>query len=52
MRSTNPVGWATPAAEMNLVEPNHATSSACREAAQRTKKEQHCVIVVQAPNEP
>jgi len=33
MRSTNPVGWATPAAEMNLVEPNHATSSVSRSGA-------------------
>jgi uncharacterized protein DUF6118 len=48
MNSTNPAGWATLAAEINLVEPNHAALSACREAAARTKKEQRCVIVVPA----
>ena len=49
MKSTNPGGWAVLAAEMNLVEPNHAALSACREAAEKTKKEQHCTIVVPAP---
>jgi hypothetical protein len=51
MKSTNPTGWVTLAAEINLVEPNHAAFTACREAAERTKKEQHCVIVVPAPND-
>ena len=49
MKSTNPGGWTVLAAEMNLVEPNHAALTACREAAERTKKEQHCTIVVPAP---
>ena len=49
MKSTNPSGWAALAAEMNLVEPNHAALTACREAAEKTKKEQHCTIVVPAP---
>ena len=49
MQSTNPMGWATLAAEINLVEPNHAALTACREAAARTKKEQRCAIVVLAP---
>lgn len=49
MKSADPAGWATLAAEVNLVEPNHAALTACREAAGRTKKEQHCVIVVSAP---
>ena len=49
MKSTNPSGWAVLAAEMNLVEPNHAALTACREAAERTTKEQHCTIVVPAP---
>ena len=35
-------------AEINLVDPSHAALSACREAAQRTRKEQHCTIVVPA----
>lgn len=51
MRSTNPGGWATLAAEMNLVEPNHAALSVCREAAARTKREQRCTVVVPAPND-
>ena len=49
MKSTNPNGWAKLAAEVNLVEPNHDALTACREAAERTKKEQHCTIVVPAP---
>ena len=49
MKSTNPGGWTVLVAEMNLVEPNHAALSACREAAERTKKEQHCMIVVPVP---
>jgi hypothetical protein len=49
MKSTNPEGWNTLASEMNLVEPNHAALTACREAAARTKKEQHCTVVVPAP---
>jgi ElaB/YqjD/DUF883 family membrane-anchored ribosome-binding protein len=49
MKSANPSGWTVLAAEMNLVEPNHAALTACREAAERTKKEQHCSIVVTSP---
>jgi hypothetical protein len=49
MKSSNPAGWETLAAEMNLAEANHDALSACREAAQRTKKEQHCAIVVPGP---
>jgi hypothetical protein len=49
MKSADPAGWATLAAEVNLVEPNHDALTTCREAAQRTKKEQHCTIVVPAP---
>jgi hypothetical protein len=51
MRSADQDGWATLAAEVSLVEPNHAALSACRGAAQRTKKEQRCVIVVPAPSD-
>ena len=50
MKSTNPTGWATLAAEINLAEANHDALSACREAAARTKKEQRCVIVVSVPS--
>jgi chorismate mutase len=49
MKSTNPEGWATLASEMNLVEPNHAALTSCREAAARLKKSQSCAIVVPAP---
>jgi len=49
MKSTNPTGWATLAAEINLAETNHDALSACRDAAARTKKEQRCTIVVLAP---
>jgi hypothetical protein len=38
MKASAPVGWVTPAAEINLAEANHDALSACREAAQRTKK--------------
>jgi hypothetical protein len=49
MKSSNPAGWETLAAEMNLAEANHDALTACRETAGRTKKEQHCSIVVPAP---
>jgi hypothetical protein len=49
MKSSDPAGWATLAAEMNLAEANHDALTACREGATRTKKEQHCSIVVPAP---
>jgi hypothetical protein len=48
MKSSNPAGWATLAEEMKLAEANHDALTACREAAERTKKEQHCSIVVPA----
>jgi hypothetical protein len=48
LKSTNPTGWATLAAEINLAEANQDALTTCREAAQRTKKEQHCTIVVPA----
>jgi hypothetical protein len=34
---------------MNLVEPNHAMLTACREAAARLKKPQPCTIIVRTP---
>jgi hypothetical protein len=49
MKSTDPTGWVTLNAEMNLAEANHDALTACREAAARTKKEQRCTIVVMAP---
>jgi hypothetical protein len=49
MKSSNPEGWSTLAAEINLAEANHDALSMCREAAARLKKEQRCTIVVPAP---
>ena len=49
MKSSNPGGWATLAAEMNLAVANHDVLSGCRDAAVKTKKEQHCSIVVPVP---
>jgi hypothetical protein len=49
MKSSNPAGWETLAAEINVAESNHDALTACREAAERTKKEQHCNLVVSAP---
>jgi hypothetical protein len=46
---SNPAGWETLAAEINVAEANHDALSTCRESAARTKKEQHCSIVVPAP---
>jgi hypothetical protein len=49
MKSTNPTGWETLAAEITLAEANHDALSACRAAAAQTKKEQRCTIVVPPP---
>jgi hypothetical protein len=49
MKSSNPAGWDTLAAEMNLAEANHDVLAACREAAAKAKKEQRCPVVVPAP---
>ena len=49
MKSVDQKGWATLAATVNLLEPNHEVLAACRELAERTKKEQYCTIVVLAP---
>ena len=51
MKSSDPAGWATLAVEVNLAEANHDALTACREAAQRTKKEQHCAIIVPVLND-
>jgi hypothetical protein len=52
LKSADPVGWARLAAEVQLVESNHSAADACRETAQRTKKEQRCAIVVTVPKDP
>ena len=38
MKSANPTGWATHAAEINVVRANQDALTACREAAERLKK--------------
>lgn len=49
MKSSYPGGWATLAAEINVAEANHDALSACRQAAEKSKKEQRCTIVVPVP---
>jgi len=49
MKSTNPTGWATLAAEINLAEPNHDSLTAWREAEASAKKDIRCTIIVPAP---
>lgn len=49
MKSSDPAGWATLAAEINLAEANHDALTACREAAVKAKKEQRCAVVVPGP---
>lgn len=48
MKSANPTGLATLAAEINVVDANQDALSACRESAQKSKKEQLCSVVVPA----
>ena len=43
--STDPTGWATLAAEINLAEDDHDAWSACRETAARSKKERWTIVV-------
>lgn len=49
MKSTNPTGWATLAAEMNWAMANHEALDVCRQAAAKEKKSQRCTINVPAP---
>jgi hypothetical protein len=49
MKSSNPGGWETLAAEIKVAEANHDALTACRETAEKTKKEQRCVISLPAP---
>jgi hypothetical protein len=49
MQAQSPKAWTNLAAAAELFKPpNAATLEACREAAAKTKKEQHCTIVVPA----
>ena len=49
MEAESPKAWADLAAAAELLKPNVVALEACREAAAKTKKEQHCGIVVPAP---
>ena len=47
MKSGNPDGWAQLAADANLASANRAKITACRETANKTKKDERCIITVQ-----
>jgi hypothetical protein len=49
MQAQNPAAWRGLMDDFNLVKSNQAALGACRDAAAKTKKEQHCAIVVPAP---
>lgn len=48
MQAGNPEAWRDLQSAAALLGPNIATLAACRDAAAKTKKEQHCSIVVPA----
>jgi hypothetical protein len=48
MKTGNPDGWERLAADADLVSANREKITVCRDAAAKTKKEQHCAITVQA----
>jgi hypothetical protein len=49
MQAQNPEAWRGLMDDFNLVKSNQAAIGTCLEAAAKTKKEQHCGIVVPAP---
>lgn len=49
MRAVNPVGWAQLSADTQLVSDNRQAVDACRAAAARTGKLQHCQVVLSSP---
>ena len=49
MAAESPKTWGDLEAAAELLKPNTAAIAACREAAARSKKEQHCAVVVAAP---
>ena len=52
MEAEDPNAWRTLANAVALTGVNQAAIDACREVAEKTKKEQHCAIVVPAPTAP
>jgi len=49
MQAQSPDAWRDLEFAAELLTPNKSTLAACRDAATKTKKEQHCSIVVPAP---
>jgi hypothetical protein len=49
MQAGNPAAWRALMNDFNLVKSNQATIGTCLEAAAKTKKEQHCSVIVPAP---
>jgi hypothetical protein len=49
MQAQSPEAWRDLESAASLLLPNKAALAACRDAAAKTKKDQHCVLVVPAP---
>jgi hypothetical protein len=49
MQAGNPEGWRGQEEATNLVRSNQEALAACRDAAAKAKKEQHCTLVMPAP---
>jgi hypothetical protein len=49
MAAHHPEAWRDLESAAALLRPNIAALAACRDAAAKTKKEQHCSIIVPAP---
>jgi hypothetical protein len=49
MAAASPEAWQDLESAATLLKPNIATLAACRDAAAKSKKEQHCTLVVPAP---
>jgi hypothetical protein len=49
MEAGSPEAWRHLKSAADLLQPNEATLAACRDAAAKMKKEQHCTVVVPAP---
>jgi hypothetical protein len=49
MAAASPAAWRDLEITAELLQPNRGTIAACRDAAAKTKKEQHCTLVVPAP---
>ena len=48
MKIGNPDGWAQLTADANLVSANHEKITACRDIADKAKKEERCTSTVAA----